>query len=408
MKFELTNKQRAYLGLDPIPKTWDKVTLKADTYRPESIIYFDGNTLKRHIVSTNSNYKETQYNELTKDRKILLPKTDKGKEKKLTGSVLESRQPTGVYFTVDKFGDIFIGNHTTQTTFYSSRWEKMKGEQSEIGINDSVESFISESADNHLKEIEEFKNGKRKNVKYKAGDFFTFKINRTEFGFGRIQLNVDLLRKKNMIPKNHGLFNLMGPPLLVSIYAFTSKTKAVDIDALLRASQLPSAFMMDNTVFYGEFEIIGHRPLKDEDFSFPISYGRRLDREPNVFLQWGLIHVERSIKDFDKYLVAENQNLPKGNPSRLVNNPYGYYSIGFRPHYDSIDIKTAIENGGQFQFDKSSYYGCQFDLRNPNNKEIRTDILKTFGLNPLGSYEDNRELTKTIRTTDLLKRLEKE
>jgi hypothetical protein len=406
MKFELTNKQREYLGLDPIPTTWDKEILKADTYRPDSIIYFDGNTLKRHIVSTDLNYKETQYNELTNDRKILLPKTGKGKEKKLTGSVLESRQPTGVYFTADKFGDIFIGNHTTQTTFYSSRWEKTKGEQVEIGINDSIDIFISESPDNHLKEIEEFKNGKRKNVKYKTGDFFAFKLSRTEFGFGRIQLNVDLLRKKNMIPKNHGLFNLMGPPLLVSIYALTSKTKQVDIDSLLRTPQLPSTFMMDNIVFYGE--LIGHRPMKDEEFSFPVSYGRRLDREPNVFLQWGLIHLEKSIKDFDKYLVAENLNLPKGNPSRQVNNPYGYYSIGFRPHYDLNDIRIAIENGGQFQFDKSPYYGSQFDLRNPNNDEIRTDILKTFGLNPKANYEDNRILTKTMRTTDLLKRLEKE
>jgi hypothetical protein len=408
MKFELTNKQREYLGLDPIPTTWDKEILKADPYRPDSIIYFDGNILKRHIVSTDNNYKETQYNELTKDRKILLPKTEKGKEKKLTGSVLDSRQPIGVYFSADKSGDIFIGNHTTQTTFYSSRWKKMKGEQLEIGISDSVDNFISESPDNHLKEIDEFKNGKRKNVKYKVGDLFAFKVNRIEFGFGRIQLNVDLLRKKNMIPKNHGLFNLMGPPLLVSIYAFNSKDKHVDIDALLKMPQLPSTFMMDNIVFYGEFEIIGHRKLKDEEFNFPISYGRRLDREPNVFLQWGLIHVEKSIKDYDKYLVAENLNLPKGSPSRQVDNPYGYYSIGFRPPYDSIDIKTTIENGGQFQFDKSSYYGCQFDLRNPNNDDIRKDILKAFGLNPNGSYEDNRELTKTIRTTDLLKRLEKE
>jgi hypothetical protein len=408
MKFELTNKQREYLGLDLIPTTWDKEILKADTYRPDSIIYFDGNTLKRHIVSTDNNYKETQYNELTKDRKILLPKTEKGKEKKLTGSVLESRQPIGVYFTADKFGDIFIGNHTTQTTFYSSSWEKVKGDQAEIGIGDSVDIFISESPDNHLKEISEFKNAKRKNVKYKAGDVFAFKVNRTDFGFGRIQLNVDLLRKKNMIPKEHGLFRLMGPPLLVTIYALTSKTKQVDIDVLLKAPQLPSTFMMDNIVFYGEFEIIGHKPMEEDEFSFPISYGRRLDREPYVFLQWGLIHVEKSVKDFDQYLVAENLNLPKGNPSRRVDNPYGYYSIGFRPHYDSTDINTTIENGGKFQFDKSTYYGSQFDLRNPNNKEIRVDILKAFGLNPTGSYEDNRELTKTIRTTDLLKRLEKE
>jgi hypothetical protein len=408
MKFELSNKQREYLGLDAIPKTWDRETLKGDGYRPESVIYFDGDTLKRHIVSTDNEYKETQYNEPTRDRKILLPKTGKGKEKKLTASVLETRTAIGVYFTADKFSNIFIGSHRTQTTFYTSRWEKFKGEQNEITISESIDNFISESPHNHLKEIEDFRNANRKNVKYKSGDFFAFKINRTEYGFGRILLNVDLLRKKNMIPKNHGLFLLMGPPLLVTIYALTSKNKKVEIDTLLKTPQLPTDFIMDNNVFYGEYEIIGHKPLDEEDFHFPISYGRRLDREPNVFLQWGLIHLEKPLKDFDKYLTAENLSLPKGNPSRLVSNPYGYYGIGFRPRYDSSDIKMTMENDGQFQFEKSSWFASQFDLRNPINSEIKSDILKTFGLQVDGTYMDNRELTKTIRTTDLLKRLEKE
>jgi len=408
MKFELSNKQRQYLGLDPIPTTWDKVTLKSDTYRPESIIYFDGDTLKRHIVSTDKEYRENQYEELTKDRRVFLPKTDKGKEKKLTGSVLESRHPIGVYFVADKFGDIFIGNHTTQTTFYSSRWENLKGNQKEITISESIDSFISESTENHLKDIEEFKNARRKKVKFKAGDIFAFKINRTEYSFGRILLNVDLVRKNNLIPKRHGLFNLMGPPLLVTFFAHTSQSKKVDIDELLKAPQLPSDFMMDNIVFYGEYEIIGHRALRDEDFEFPISYGQRLDREPYVFLQWGLIHVEKPIKEFNKYLEADNQNLPADNPSRRIKNPYGYYGIGFRPHYDAIDIKNTIKNGGVFQFEKCSWYGSQFDLRNPTNNEIKSQIFKAFGLIAVGSYEDNREQTKTIRTTDLLKRLEKE
>jgi hypothetical protein len=403
---KLTNKQREFLGLDPIPLTWESETLKADAYRPESTLYFDGNILKRHIVSTDNDYKEIQYNETTKDRKILLPKTEKGKEKKLTASTLESRTPVGVYCTVDKFGNIFIGNHTTQTTFYSSRWEKNKGEQEDIGINNAIEIFISASHESHLNEINAFKTGKRKNVKYKAGDFFAFKLNRTEFGFGRILLNVDLLRKKNLIPKNHGLFNLMGPPLLVTIYAFTQKSKQIDIDILLKTPQLPTDFMMDNVVLYGEYELIGNRPLTDDDFHFPISYGRRLDSEPNVFLQWGLIHLERPIKEFDRYLTGENQNLPVGNPSRQVRNPYGYYSIGFRPRHDTFDIKEAVEHEGFFQFDKSSHYGSQFDLRNPKNNEIRAEIFAAFGLKVNGSYEDNRALTKTVKTTELLKRLE--
>src|SRR5687768_3249389 len=111
--YEVTNKQREYLGLDPIENHWHKVPFKGDTYRPESVLYFEGDTIKRHIVSTENLYSEKQYDELTKERSILLPKTNKGKEKKLTASVLEQRQPTGVYLSISQ-GYLTIGNYTTQ------------------------------------------------------------------------------------------------------------------------------------------------------------------------------------------------------------------------------------------------------------------------------------------------------
>jgi hypothetical protein len=85
--FELTNEQRIFFGLDPIDDHWDRVLLKGDKYRPETTLYFDKNILKRHIVSTASKYSESHYDEMTRERTILLPKTDKGKEKKLTASV---------------------------------------------------------------------------------------------------------------------------------------------------------------------------------------------------------------------------------------------------------------------------------------------------------------------------------
>ena len=118
MKFELTNDQRIYFGLDPVSPKWDRVILKGDSYREESILYFDGDVIKRHIVSTEKRYKENQYNDLTRSRTVLLPLTREGKERKLTASVLESRQPTGVYCNIDTNGRILIGNYNTQTAFY--------------------------------------------------------------------------------------------------------------------------------------------------------------------------------------------------------------------------------------------------------------------------------------------------
>ena len=75
MPYEISNTEREYLGLDLIEKHWDKVFFKGDTYRPETILYYEGDTIKKHITSTDSQYAELQFNERTKDRVILLPKT---------------------------------------------------------------------------------------------------------------------------------------------------------------------------------------------------------------------------------------------------------------------------------------------------------------------------------------------
>lgn len=391
--YELTNKQREYLGLDQIKSHWDKVAFKGDTYRPESILYFDGDTIKRHIISTENQYWERQYDELTKDRSILLPKTNKGKEKKLSASVLEQRQPTGVYVSISNT-DLTIGNYNTQTTFYSSQWHN--DEQSTKSISEQVSEFIEQSPDDHLQEIDKFKTAKRKNVKFTPGDYFCFKLDRIHFGFGRLLLDVNKIRKKGLIKSEHGLGLLMGPPLIVQLFAYKATSKYIDISLLDKQSKLPADVMMDNLLLYGEYEIIGHRNLRDEEFEFPISYGRSIDQRRIVFLQWGLIHVELSQDKFYKYVTGEKE---------FGQNPYGYYSIGFRPHYDTLDVHKSIENNGIYDFSNSRHYKAKWDLRNPNNKEVRNELFKVFGLDPNKSYLENCKLTKTILTTELIKQL---
>ncbi len=257
-----------------------------------------------------------------------------------------------------------------------------------------------------MSEIDDFKNGNRKNIKYQTGDIFSFKISRTEFGFGRILLDVNSLRKKKLIPSGHGLNYLMGPPILVEIFAYTSPVIKVDVDNLIMSPVLPSDYMMDSVIYYGDYEIIGHREVEESQFHFPLSYGRVLDHSlKNVFFQWGLIHKELPLAKFDKYLFGENLLLPNDSPSRQVKNPYGYYSIGFSHHYKGHDIKRTIANNGNFEFNESVYYGRQFDLRNPKNSKVKDEIMHAFGLNPKASYEDNRALTNTIKTKELIDKL---
>lgn len=399
---ELSNKQREYFGLDLVQPTWEKVPFEGDFYRPDGFLYYDGEVIRKYVISTDKEYKETQLNEITQGRKLLLPKTKKGKPKKLTASTLESRTPIGVYLTINYHSGLILGNHTTQTTFYSSKWEKRKIEG---GISDMVKNFIESSPENHLEEVERFRSGKREKIKYSTGDFFTFKINRTEYGFGRILLDVNKLRKKKLIPENHGLNLLMGPPLLTKIYAYKSASKEIDFHFLKSQKALPSDYIMDNVVFYGEFEIIGNVELEISEFDFPMSYGRRIDGQPKSFFQWGLIHKEKPLSDYDRYITAISEKLSKDDPSRNISNPYGYYSIGFRPTFDTVDINEAIENSGNFDFNKGAHYRLDYDLRNPKNREIREELMEVFGLNPAKGYAENCRIAKASDVVELIGKL---
>jgi len=390
--YELSNDERIYFGLDLIKDNWEKVILSGDKYLPESILYFDKDIIKKHIISTEISYLEKQYDELTRDKSVLLPKTAKGKEQKLTISVMEKRTPIGMYLSIN-CGILRIGNYNTQTTFYSSSWDK--NQEINKSIPEFITEFIKSSTDKHFDEISIFKKSKRKNIKYKSGDYFCFKVDRNNYGFGRILLDVNKIRKENLIESNHGLFLLMGPQLLVQIFAFISDKKQIDIEFLDKQAIMPSDVMMDNLIFYGEYEIIGHKNIKDEEYDFPISYGKRLDRKPFVFLQWGLIHKELPIEKFNKYL--------NGTKSHEI-NPYGYYGVGFSPKYDKRDIIQTIDNNGIYDYTKAEHYKSDTDLRNPLNIKIKEEIFYAFGLDPNKDYCENSVLTETVLPSEIDKK----
>jgi len=405
MNFELSNTEREYLGVEKVKPNWEKVILKGDTYREPSILYFEHDTIKRHIISTKNQYVEFQYDELTKNREIILPKTSKGKEQKLTASVLSSKTPIGVYFSLNSFGNLLIGNHTTKTTFYSSNRED-KEQKEENKFSFWVEDFIKNSEANHLQKINKFKNAKKKNVKYKSGDFFAYKIDRINYGFGRILLDINKLRKSNLLEKNHGLNLLMGTPVLVKLYPYLSLKKNIDIKLLENLKALPSDFMMDNHFHYGEYEIIGHKKLEEKEFEYPMSYGRNISYgSSNVFLQWGFIHKELPITKFNKYITGENIFLSEDSTSRFMQNPYGYYSCGFSTHYTKVDIVETIKNDTIFDFNREPYYKTEFDLRNPKNDILRKEIMAEFGLDSSLSYEENCNLTGTESTLKILEKI---
>jgi len=403
MTFELTNEQRRHFGLDPVEPLWERVTLSGDRFRPGSVLYFDGDTIRRRVISTEEIYQEDRYEERTEGRSILLPKTARGKPQKLTSAVLEGRTPLGIYLHATRKGRIKIASYATQTTFYSTDWEET---ETPAPVPDLFRDFIAASPPDHLREIEEFRVAKKRHVQFRSGDYFRFKLDRARFGFGRVLLDIHKIRTAGLLPKDHGLCMPMTRPVLVQPFGVAMESRSADVGELARGPKLPSGLMMDNHLFYGEYEIIGHQDLAEEEFEFPISHGRSIELgKETVFLQWGLIHRELPRSSFDKHLVETNPFVAEDDPSRKSHNPYGFYAIGLAPTYGAADISTAAKNRGVFDFEARRSYWNHFDLRNPRNAAARREILEAFGLDPEAGYLENCRRTGTLRTTDLLQRL---
>lgn len=361
--FELTNEQRKYLGLVPVDESWEL------EYCAGQYLYYDGSIIRKLIISDDTgSYYECELCEYTEqNRTLLLPKTGKGKPKKMNYSATLSFRPMGVYFNFSS-NNILIANYTTQTSFYQE--ENIR----KLSLQEWLEKWISETTEMDLKEIECFKNAVRKHVKYREGDFFSFKIGRRKWGFGRIVLNISELRKSESFKrqKNYGLRYLAGKPLYIMIYCKISETPEIPIEELSGCETLHVQAIMDNNFYYGEYRIIGNKPVMPEEWEPVISYSRSISgNDPDtVYLQYGLIYKETTIDKFDKYLT---------DSSGCIDNPFRNEGIGF-----GIDDYSIIED----LITKNCTRRAS-GLNAPENIEIKREIFSFFGLDADQSYAEN-------------------
>lgn len=375
MQFELTNTDRKYLGLNPLNNDWVKTQLTKEIY-----LYFEGKYIRKSVTICDNLYREDDMNEETgENRTLLMPKTKRGKPKKLNYSSFQARRGTGTYFLFEagKYG-VTIGNYTTQKTFYSTNFEG-------IEIADFVElrkwlnDFIKTSPKSHLNDIKLFGKEERQNVKIKEGDFFSFKVDRYNYGFGRVLLDIRKLRKEKVFEKeNHyGLANIMCKPLTVKVYHKVNPTKDIDLNELKKCRSFPSKHIMDNRIFYGEYEIIGHIKLENYELDFPISFSQSIYyKDPDtIYCQWGLIYYEKNIKNVSKEILGKYFRADGVGLGLSINK--------------NILEKCIKDNSNHYYWNNKDLRSAEKDLRNPNNIKYKKKIFHEFGLNPNLEYHEN-------------------
>lgn len=374
-KYILSNEDRKYLGLTPIESHWESMDIKNTT------LFFDGDIIRKMIVYSYSIHQDFTYFECdvfvetAENRSVVLPKTAKGKPKKLNYTATTTFSPMGVYLRYNE-GHLTIGNFTTQKTYFYERLVEEKPYKEKF--EKWLQEWKEDTTEADLKDIEIFKNEKRSKQKYKEGDIFCFKINRKEYGFGKIIIDIVKRRKdpKFKEDKNYGLDNLMGTALIVKIYHKISNSPEIDIKELENCHSFPLQPMMDNKIFHNEYKIIGHSPVINSDLNEAmISVSPSISHSDLgiAYLQYGLIYKEIPLEKYKKHEKESWKN-------------YRNEGIGFSFFIENFD-ECIKEKSNQPYFDVNVY-----DLRNPKNKRDKEELFRLFGLDANLDYGENLKL----------------
>lgn len=356
--FRLTNAQRICFALVPISEQWECIQAEPSPYDQfKTFLYLDGDTVVKCILSGEGLYSEFELSEqVSQDRKHLLPKTPRGKPVPLSSANVLKRKKLGmVLYYADR--NIHLYNANTECSYYFNSYLN----EDICDLKDFaqwVAGWCNETTPSDQEDVLRFSQEKRKHVRYKEGDIFRFKIGRRLYGYGRILLDYDKMRKE----KTPFWDILMSKPLVCSVYHIATPRMDVSVDELKILPSLPSSIIADNSLFYGEYEIIGNLPIADGE-DYPVMYGNsiRFD-ETAVCYQCGKV-----------YRKIEN--------STALFTGFKYNGVSFILNFTLDVLRRCINEGSNKPYWENYYnHWVEQDLRNPKNAEKLKQIKAQFGL----------------------------
>jgi signal peptidase I len=262
--YELTNNQRKYFGLNLVTDEWDKVSLSDSV-----VVYYQADKIVK-VLHYNFGYFEYDTDIETKQRQVLLPKTEKGKEQKLTVAKILKIKSSGIQFSGSFQGGGIHVYDNRRNLFFIKSFPEDGDIKSYSDIEKWVTSYISNTSTDYFDWLNKELSQKQLRNKIKEGDIVAFKITHGQYGFARILFDTFTQRQKGdlVIPN---LYWFHPKSLIIAPYAYYADTLHIDIDKLVNKKTLPTLCIFDLDVYRGEMPIVGHKPLslKDKLIPFP-------------------------------------------------------------------------------------------------------------------------------------------
>lgn len=278
----MTNEKRRFFELSPIQETWDAVQLT-----PECTIYFDGETIVKRIDRSENEYLEKDIHIETRARQTILPKTARGKEKKLTYSTVENRRDGMILFRYSVYrqeGYIEVRHLGTKRELPFASFQA----ESLADIEKVLTAFM-QSPPAIYEEKRALLHKKLKRHKIQVGDIFKVERSMTTHSYVVVIGHVQQIRKAGLIAEDSILNDLMTVPLFVRAYELETEEE-LTIDQIKGYPMYEGCqVVMDDPFMRGQSPFVGRIDLQEEDIDFPFGFGPSLKMGANYSrISWGL------------------------------------------------------------------------------------------------------------------------
>lgn len=197
------------------------------------------------------------------------------------------------------YSSVFIQNTINNRVIAKSNSVKLN---SEYTIKNWIADFRRINKDEFQKELKQILQQPYKKQQIKHGDYFAFKLENNNYGFGRVLFDMNSKKYVNKMEpylETDDIYNShplhMPYSSLIEIYSYQSRTYDIDITKLNKSNKVGLSDLYSNEIICGRFPIIGNKSVEEGDFDFLKEFyisHHRVFNTKKYFFFWGLFFCE--------------------------------------------------------------------------------------------------------------------
>lgn len=300
MEAWLTNEIRHYVGLEPLKEHWELTELRKGFW-----VCFDGEVIRKRISVSNASYTEADVEIVTRERQFVLPKTARGKEKKLNYTSVSGFKAEGVTFSTgiserDSISYISAVNNRNSVSLPFFNYKQLKDKDEIVAWLKRLPEIVPADYERKLERLKYMKN-----QQYKAtpGDIFRVELDLHTDGYVLVIGDLRRMQKDKLFGKESIWNSVMTMPLFVRPYLYRTTSRNPSLEEIIAAPLSEQTWIvMDDRFLRGAYEYVAHKTLTEDDVLFPMGYGQQArftGEEQHYKLTWGLGTVSKLAAETD-------------------------------------------------------------------------------------------------------------